>query len=101
MCGVRPAHLRVRTCEGLAMSRRLFSHIKNALTAAPLAFRPGHYYSPICDPKNVARRFKDPGLAVDAISGIDLNREIQLARWRRWASHINEFKWDRYRPDNS
>lgn len=66
-----------------ALKRRLRN--LRALTGAPLAFRPGHFYSPVCDPAEVARRFRDPETKPPpGPPGIDLNAAAQRARWQRW-----------------
>ena len=77
--------------------RQRLSHIKNALVAAPLAYRPGHYYSPICDPRELKLQpFNAP------IEGVDLNHDGQLERWQKWQSQNNsEFEWSLYSPNNS
>jgi hypothetical protein len=70
--------------------RQRLSHIKNA-------YRPGHYYSPICDPRELKLQpFNAP------IEGVDLNHDGQLERWQRWQSQNNsEFEWSLYSPNNS
>lgn len=79
--------------------RRKFSQIKNAATAAPLAYRPGHYYSPICDPLEIRMTFRiEDG---NDIPGIDLNRENQLARWQSWLQREKHPRWRRYDPNNT
>jgi hypothetical protein len=70
--------------------RQRLSHIKNA-------YRPGHYYSPICDPRELKLQpFNAP------IEGVDLNHDGQLERWQKWQSQNNsEFEWSLYSPNNS
>ena len=76
---------------------------------ARLAFRPGHFYSPICSPDDLARHYTDPRTTdgrVD-IPGIDLNEAGQRALWSQWAQFLAEFPFTpdaqpsfRYRSDN-
>lgn len=56
------------------------------LNGAHLAYRPGHFYSPICAPDEIARRYRDPAAtsAPVELPGIDLNDAGQLALWQAW-----------------
>jgi Methyltransferase domain len=62
------------------------------LFAAPLAYAPGHFYSPICDPAEVGRRYRDPSTATPPTSlpGIELKRDAQIALWESWAPFLAE-----------
>jgi hypothetical protein len=54
--------------------RTLLAQAKKAMTAAPLAYRPGHYYSPICDSREIRARYVEPSslhLAGDAPAAAD------------------------------
>ena len=61
--------------------RERLSHFRNAIRAVKLAYIPGHYFSPICNPAEIRLRYRDPkrGAAVN-LPGIDLNTERQLER---------------------
>ena len=55
------------------------------LLTRPLAYAPGHFYSPVVDPKELKGRYHDPALKVpESVAGIDLNREAQVALWDQW-----------------
>jgi hypothetical protein len=62
------------------------------LFAAPLAYRPGHFYSPICDPAEVKRRYRDPWLTSlpPHLAGIDLAHRAQLMLWQSWRPFFAE-----------
>ncbi|WP_178133780.1 class I SAM-dependent methyltransferase [Vineibacter terrae] len=77
------------------IKRWLGPRLSNArfLFGAPLAYKPGHFYSPICDPKDLARHYRDPdGMAgrVD-LPGIDLREPEQRALWEDWKPYLLEF----------
>jgi hypothetical protein len=57
------------------------------LFAAPLAYPPGHFYSPICDPAEVKRHYRDPWTTTPPrdLPGIDLAHGAQLSLWKSWA----------------
>ena len=44
------------------------------LLAAPLAYPPGHFYSPICDPTDLKQHYRDPSTTIppSVLPGIDL-----------------------------
>jgi hypothetical protein len=74
------------------------------MTAAPLAYRPGHYYSPICEPREISARYVDPLLSPPSeIAGIDLRTTDQLERWRAWQEFLPVAAgvWRRYEPGNA
>jgi hypothetical protein len=68
------------------------SRVLNArfLFAAPLAFPPGHFYSPICDPREVERDYRDPSLLPlpANLPGIDLMLDRQIKLWESWRPHL-------------
>jgi hypothetical protein len=68
-----------------SFKRLLGPRLSNArfLFAAPLAYPPGHFYSPICDPAEVKRRYRDPWLTSlpPNLAGIDLAHRAQLMLW--------------------
>jgi hypothetical protein len=79
------------------------SHAKNAITAAPLAYRPGHYHSPICEPREISQRYSDQVASPPKeIPGIDLRTTDQLARWQSWKAFlpIGLSVWRRYSSNN-
>ena len=51
--------------------------------AAPLAFAPGHFYSPICNQGELRRRYRDPKTTAlpKAVPGIDLALGDQVRLW--------------------
>jgi hypothetical protein len=55
--------------------------------AAPLAYPPGHFYSPICDPVELTRHYRDPFTTPPpaTLPGIDLAHASQLQLWQHWA----------------
>jgi hypothetical protein len=83
-----------RMHEGTPMLRRNFAHIRNAVTAASLAYAPGHYYSPICNPTKIQTRYRSPHGCNEEVSlpGIDLQRSRQIERllsWKRFLLDID------------
>jgi hypothetical protein len=58
--------------------------------AAPLAYAPGHFYSPICDPTEVKRDYRDPSLAPlpAKLPGIDLALGTQIKLWESWRPNL-------------
>jgi hypothetical protein len=60
--------------------------------AAPLAYRPGHFYSPICDPAELKRHYPDPDTTPppDTLPGIDLARDVQLRTWEQLKPFLGE-----------
>lgn len=56
------------------------------LNGAHLAYRPGHFYSPICAPGELARHYRDPAATASPaeLPGIDLNDAGQVALWNSW-----------------
>ena len=62
------------------------------LFAAPLAYPPGHFYSPICNPADLKRRYRDPRTTSLPchLPGIDLAHKIQLELWQRWRAFLPE-----------
>ncbi len=77
-----------------SIKQLLGSRLSNArfLFAAPLAYPPGHFYSPICDPAEVARRYRDPWTTAPPpdLPGIDLAHDAQLALWESWKPFLAE-----------
>lgn len=62
------------------------------VTAAPLAYAPGHFYSPICDPPALRRRYRDPRIAAPPtrLPGIDLRHGAQVALWESWRPLLHD-----------
>jgi hypothetical protein len=62
------------------------------LFAAPLAYAPGHFYSPICDPNELKRRYRDPWKTTPPrdLPGIDLAHEAQISLWESWKTFLPE-----------
>ena len=60
------------------------------LFAAPLAYPPGHFYSPICNPHELRRRYRDPRESTleTHLPGIDLAPQAQLELWQSWAAFL-------------
>jgi len=79
------------------------------LFGSHLAYRPGHFYSPICNAKDLARHYRDPraySQAVD-LAGIVLNENAQRRLWDQWHPLLAEIPFKdtsqpglRYRFDN-
>jgi hypothetical protein len=72
--------------------RVLGPYLSNArfVFAVPLAYRPGHFYSPICDPAELMRRYHDPHTTPppDTLPGIDLAHDAQLQLWEDLAPYL-------------
>jgi hypothetical protein len=72
--------------------RLLGPYLGNArfMFAAPLAYPPGHFYSPICDPAELTRHYRDPATTPppDALPGIDLAHGTQLQLWEQLAPFL-------------
>lgn len=70
------------------LKRVLGPTLSNArfLFAAPLAYAPGHFYSPICSPAELKRRYRDPAVnaAPAGVAGVDLGLEAQISLWESW-----------------
>lgn len=79
--------------------RRRLAHFRNAVAASPLAFIPGHYYSPICDPATIRRWYRNPAAANQdvAVPGIDLRRNLQLDRLGRWRDYMPDIRFPKTR----
>jgi hypothetical protein len=59
-----------------------------------LAFKPGHFYSPICDRADLDRHYRDPGKSnAPEIHGIDLNEQAQRDLWESWGEYLREFSF--------
>jgi hypothetical protein len=61
---------------------------------APLAYPLGHFYSPICDPKELRGRYRDPAgssLPLE-IAGIDLAHGAQILLWEQWRPFLSEVR---------
>jgi len=56
---------------------------------AALAFRPGHFYSPVPDPQQVRLHWRDPagGGSTASLPGIATDLAAEHALWARWATH--------------
>jgi hypothetical protein len=56
------------------------------LFSAPLAYAPGHFYSPICDPAELRHRYRDPQTVArpDELPEIDLAHDSQVSLWESW-----------------
>lgn len=85
--------------------------ISNArfLFGAPLAYPPGHFYSPVCEPAELLARYRDPDArpVPPNLPGIDLAQSEQVALWESWAEFLAEARTDfcgspsaRYRRDS-
>lgn len=59
----------------------------------PVAFRPGHSQSPICNPREVARHIsnRDPDCLPETLPGIELNHGEQVALWTKWNPHMRKY----------
>jgi hypothetical protein len=70
------------------IKRALGRTVPNArfIFSAPLAYPPGHFYSPICAPGELARRYRDPLASAPPaeVPGIDLALDAQIALWEAW-----------------
>jgi predicted O-methyltransferase YrrM len=72
--------------------RHSLSHLINVAKASHLAFRPGDYYSPICDTRELKSRYRDPSPRGDVdLPGIELNRAAQLETLSSWDAMIQPF----------
>jgi hypothetical protein len=76
---------------------RLFLHPAQSafLLNAPLAYRLGHFYSPICGRPDLDLHYCDPrnSTAQEIIHGIDLNEQAQRALWGIGAPTLREFSF--------
>jgi len=71
--------------------RKYLSHFKNAALAARLSYPPGHYYSPVCNPKELIKRYHEPSTdSTSELPGIDLNKDGQIARLLSWRKYLSE-----------
>jgi hypothetical protein len=74
---------------------------------APLAYPPGHFYSPICDPAELKRRYRDPDTTPppSALPGIDLAHDAQVQVWEKLVPYFANaralFAQDEKRYQNS
>lgn len=62
------------------------------LTAAPLAYAPGHFYSPICDPSALKHHYRDPRTTEPPpqLPGIDLAHDAQVSLWEGWRPFLDD-----------
>jgi hypothetical protein len=77
------------------LKRLIGPHLNNVrfAFAAPLAYPPGHFYSPICDPKELRRHYyRDPDTTPppNRLPGIDLAHDDQVRLWDHWAALLPE-----------
>lgn len=76
------------------IKRLLGPKVSNArfLFAAPLAYPPGHFYSPICDPVELKRRYSDPWTTTPPrdLPNIDLAHDAQVGLWESWQPFLPE-----------
>ena len=77
-----------------SMPRRTLAHIRNALTGAQLGL-PGHYFSPICDPREIGALSGSDNLA-----DIELAEDRQIARWHSWSGFLPATHSQLYTADN-
>lgn len=95
-----------------SLKRILGTRLSNArfLFAAPLAYPPGHFYSPICQPSELAGRYKDPWATPPPpdLPGIDIARQTQIALWDSWKPFLPQARTfastdpsRRYRPPSA
>jgi hypothetical protein len=62
------------------------------LAGSHLAYRPGHFYSPICNADDLSRHYRDPqarSRTVD-LPGISLNESAQRHLWEQWRPFLAE-----------
>ncbi len=81
----------VQSFKRTAAGQRMKS-IRDAL-GSKLAFKPGHYYSPICNPDDLARHYRAPDDVrgpVD-LAGIDIRMAEQRALWNSWRDILTEY----------
>lgn len=67
-----------------------------------LAYRPGHFYSPICNPADLNRHYRDPRKSVATegiVAGIDVNARAQLELWESWGKYLREFPFPDRKKD--
>jgi hypothetical protein len=77
------------------MLRQRLAHIRNAMAAAPLAFPPGHYHSPVCDPEKIRKWYRSPRNEEVPLPGVDLRTDSQVNRLLDW----REFLPDMHFPE--
>ena len=92
-----------------SLSRQIkwrWKNLRGAL-AAPLAYPPGHFYSPVTSPSEIERLYRDPAAAPAPLelAGIAINRDAQLALWESWRGFLagprpGAGEGCRYRPVN-
>jgi predicted O-methyltransferase YrrM len=81
----------VQSFKKSAAGQRLKS-MRDAL-GSKLAFKPGHFYSPICNPDDLARHYRDPADVRGAIDlpGIDIRMAEQRALWNSWRDFLADY----------
>ncbi len=76
------------------LKRALGPRLANAraILGSPLAYTPGHFYSPICNPAEIEPLFGNPRpLEVDVkFPGIDLRLIAQRELWQGWADYLRQ-----------
>jgi len=62
------------------------------LFGAHLAFQPGHFYSPICNARDLSRHYQDPRDLPQAadLPGIVLDESAQRHLWDEWGPFLSE-----------
>lgn len=82
----------------------------NHIGGAALAFRPGHFHSPVPDPGQVLLHWRDPanGATIARLPGIATDLAAEHGLWERWAEHratpgpaLNPARRRRYRTEGN
>jgi hypothetical protein len=85
--------------EAASLAKQIVKSIAGArllnlrfLFGAHLAYPPGHFYSPICDAKDLSRHYQDPRAKsrTTDLPGIVLNESAQRRLWDQWRSFLSE-----------
>jgi hypothetical protein len=71
--------------------KQRISHFRNAISGSALAYRPGHFYSPICNPDETVRYYCAPTSKEIPLPGIELNKEAQIVRWSKWRVQLSDY----------
>ena len=66
----------------------------------PLLFPLGHFYSPVADPVDIRRREGRIWARQDAMSGIDLHEDRQLALLRQLKGLVDDLDWPVDKPED-
>jgi hypothetical protein len=74
--------------------------LANNLSAIPLLFPIGHFYSPVADPSDIREREERIWTRSDTMPGIELRVDAQLSLLQKLKQHISSIEYPLDQPDD-